>query len=85
MKKIMLSLIALVSITFGSVDINNASVEELTTLKGIGKQKAKAIVEYRKEHCFKTKNDLANVKGIGLKTVERNKKDIKVGSCSNKK
>ena len=84
MKKIMLSLITLVSITFGSVDINNASVEELTTLKGIGKQKAKAIVEYRKEHCFKTKNDLANVKGIGLKTVEKNKEDIKVGSCSKK-
>ena len=84
MKKIMLSLITLVSITFGSVDINNASVEELTTLKGIGKQKAKAIVEYRKEHCFKTKNDLANVKGIGLKTVEKNKKNIKVGSCGDK-
>jgi competence protein ComEA len=84
MKKIMLSLITFVSITFGSVDINNASVEELTSLKGIGKQKAKAIVEYRKEHCFKTKNDLANVKGIGLKTVEKNKEDIKVGSCSKK-
>jgi competence protein ComEA len=84
MKKIMLSLITFVSITFGSVDINNASVEELTTLKGIGRQKAKVIVKYRKEHCFKTKNDLANVKGIGLKTVEKNKEDIKVGSCGDK-
>jgi len=55
MKKIMLSLITFVSITFGSVDINNASVEELTSLKGIGNQKAQAIIEYRKKHCFKTK------------------------------
>ena len=84
MKKIILSLITLISISFGSIDINNASVEELTSLKGIGKQKAQAIVEYRKKHCFKTKNDLAKVKGIGLKTVEKNKEDIKVGSCGDK-
>jgi competence ComEA-like helix-hairpin-helix protein len=71
-------------LSYGSWVKINAKGEELTTLKGIGKQKAKAIVEYRKEHCFKTKNDLANVKGIGLKTVEKNKEDIKVGSCSKK-
>ena len=84
MKKIILSLIVSVFVCFGSVDINNASVEELVSLKGIGKQKAEAIVEYRKEHCFKSKNELVNVKGIGQKIVEKNQENIKVGSCPNK-
>ncbi len=63
------------------VDINSASEKELTQLKGVGKVKAKAIVEYRKGHCFKDMADLASVKGIGVKTIEKNKQNISVGRC----
>lgn len=64
-----------------TVNINTASVEQLTELNGIGEAKAKAIVAYRNEHGpFKSVDQLANVKGIGLKTVEKNREMISVAN-----
>lgn len=59
----------------GSVNINKAEATVIaTTLKGVGLKKAQAIITYRKKHGpFKTVEDLAKVKGIGLKTVEKNR------------
>ena len=55
----------------GTVNINTATLEELQTIKGIGKKKAEAILQYRKEHgLFRTKEDLLQVKGIGKKALE---------------
>ncbi|MBN2857732.1 MAG: helix-hairpin-helix domain-containing protein [Candidatus Delongbacteria bacterium] len=48
------------------VNINSASVEELTVLKGIGITTAEKIVRYRTENGgFKSAEDLMKVKGIG--------------------
>ena len=60
------------------VNINQADATSISTnLKGIGLKKAQAIVEYRQKHgAYKTAEDLSMVKGIGVKTVEKNKKDI---------
>ena len=69
---------------FGSVDINNASIEELTALKGIGTVKAKAIAAYRKKHCFEKAEELIRVKGIGRVTFRKNQKEIIVGPCPKK-
>ena len=55
----------------GKLNINTATLEELQTIKGIGKKKAEAILQYRKEHGpFRTKEDLLEVKGIGKKALE---------------
>ena len=55
----------------GKVNINTATLEELQTIKGIGKKKAEAILQYRKEHgAFRSKEDLLQVKGIGKKALE---------------
>lgn len=55
----------------GMVNINTATLEELQTIKGIGKKKAEAILQYRKEHgTFRTKEELLQVKGIGKKALE---------------
>lgn len=55
----------------GTININTATLEELQTIKGIGKKKAEAILQYRKEHgLFRTKEDLLQVKGIGKKALE---------------
>ncbi len=79
--KILLMLILWMSLLFGAVDINNASAKELSSLKGVGAKKAEAIVSFRKGHCFKSVDELAKVKGIGKKTVEKNRDDLEVGVC----
>lgn len=62
-----------------TVNINTASVEELQSLKGIGKKKAQAIVEYRTSvGNFGSIDQLSDVKGIGSKTVENNKSRITI-------
>lgn len=62
------------ALKYESVNINVASVEELMhSLKGIGKKKAQAIVDYRKKHGeFKLADDLLNIKGIGKKLLKKN-------------
>ncbi len=48
------------------VNINTASVDELTGLKGIGKKIAQEIVKFRNETGgFQTPEDIMKVKGIG--------------------
>ena len=64
-----------------NIDINQANIKELSTLKGIGAKKADAIIKYRKAHCFKKVEEIIKVKGIGKKFLEKNRKNLKVGSC----
>jgi len=66
----------------GPVDVNTADAETISAeLKGIGLAKAKAIVEYRTKHGpFRSADDLTLVKGIGERTVEINRADIKVSA-----
>lgn len=59
------------------VNINRASIPELTALQGVGEQKAVAIVKYRNANGkFKSVDELAEVKGIGEKIVEANRAAI---------
>ena len=56
------------------ININKASAEELTQLKGVGPSTAAKIVEYRdKKGLFKSPEDITMVSGIGAKTYENNK------------
>jgi competence protein ComEA len=66
----------------GPVDVNTADAETISAeLKGIGLAKAQAIVDYRKKHGpFRDADDLSLVKGIGERTVELNRSDIKVST-----
>jgi competence protein ComEA len=62
----------------GEVNVNIADAETIAAeLKGIGLSKARAIVEYREKHgAFRSVDDLTQVKGIGTRTVEANRKFI---------
>ena len=79
MKKLILLLSLFAFNAFAApVNVNTADAKTISdALSGIGMKKAEAIVKYRTEKgLFKTAEDLTNVKGIGKKTVEKNKKDI---------
>lgn len=57
-----------VSPTFaaGRLNLNTASAEQLTTLRGIGTVLAERIVAYREQHgAFHSVDELGEVKGIG--------------------
>jgi competence protein ComEA len=62
------------------VNINKADAQTIaTSLDGIGLGKAQAIVAYRDAHGpFKSVDDLGNVKGVGAKTLERNRDAIRL-------
>ncbi len=54
------------------VNINAATVDELTALPGVGKVTAQKIVDYRTSYGkFSTVDDLMKVKGIGKKKFEK--------------
>jgi competence protein ComEA len=62
------------------ININTASADQIAeVMVGVGASKAEAIVAFRKEHGpFKSVEDLVLVKGIGEKTVEKNRANLAV-------
>jgi len=92
MKKFVQTFIALIFVVCVStaqaapVDINIASAEEISqALVGIGIKKAEAIVAYRTQNGnFKSVDGLVAVKGIGEKTIEKNRQNVTITLAGNK-
>ncbi len=63
-----------------SVNVNTADAELIAeVLDGVGMRRAQAIVDYREDNgAFADAYDLANVKGIGDRTVELNEGKIRL-------
>ena len=83
LKSLVLSLLLAASAqATDKVDINTATAAELDrVLVNVGPAKAQAIVDHRQANGpFNSVEELALVKGIGLKTVERNRDLIGVGA-----
>lgn len=84
-RSLVLSLL-LVGSAFASekVNINTADAATLDrVLLNVGPSKAEAIVAHRKANGpFRSAEQLALVKGIGLKTIEKNRDRIVVGAAA---
>lgn len=63
-----------------SVNVNQADAQTIAeVLKGVGLSRAQAIVEYREQNGkFRDAYELANIKGIGERTVEQNEDKIRL-------
>jgi len=66
----------------GQVDINTADAGTLASaIDGVGERKAQAIVEHRQTNGpFASVDELAEVKGIGMQTVENNRAALTAGT-----
>ena len=65
----------------GPIDVNEATVDELTGLPGIGPAKAAAIVSYRRLHGrFESLDALLDISGIGPATLARLRPMATLGS-----
>jgi comEA protein len=66
------------------ININTASAQDLTSLRGIGEKTAEAIVEYRESHGpFKSVEELVEVRGIGEKLMASLRDSVTVGAAAN--
>ena len=64
----------------GRININSATVDELTSVPGIGSVTAQRIVEYRRKYGkFYSINDLLKIKGISETTLDDIRPYITVG------
>jgi|SRR5215467_10037102 len=86
MKKLLLAFIvwfAICGIALAAVNINTATKEELTSIKGIGEKRAQAIIDYRtKNGPFKTVDDLTKVEGIGPGIMKQIKSQVAVSGST---
>jgi competence protein ComEA len=82
MRKLILTLImclALAGTAAAVVNINTATKEELTTIKGIGDKRAQEIIDYRKKNGdFKSVDELEKVPGIGPGTMKQIRSQVTV-------
>lgn len=67
------------------VDLNQATLEELVEIPGIGPTMAQRILDWRDEHGpFERVDDLLKVKGIGEKSFEKLKPYVKVSKSKSR-
>lgn len=65
--------------TSAKINLNTATVQELTTLTGIGESKANLIIQYRQDNGgFSSTEEIMNIEGIGEKTYAKFAEDITV-------
>jgi competence protein ComEA len=62
----------------GVINLNQADLDQLTLLPGVGPAKARRIVEFRAKHPFKRIEELTRVKGFGRKSFGKLKAHLAV-------
>ncbi len=65
-------------LSFEKINLNTATVEQLTQLNGVGPVMAERIVEFRQARAFSSVDDLTQVQGIGEKTLDKLRDQVMV-------
>ncbi len=62
------------------VNLNNADMEKLSRVQGIGKEMAQALINYReKHHGFRSLDEIEKVDGFNHLIAEKLKKNVYLG------
>ncbi len=74
-------LLSLSALAGEPVDINSADAKALARgIDGVGMKRAEAIINYRNQHgAFKSVDDLARVRGVNTKTINKNRQNLSLG------
>lgn len=63
-----------------TIDVNTAGYDDWLRVPGVGKTRARAILEYRENHGpFASVDDLDKVKGIGRKSLKKLRPWLRIG------
>ncbi|GEM_PF-1351749 len=62
----------------GQLNLNTASVQQLDQLPSMSAKKAQWIVDYRKDHPFKSVDELDNVKGFSPKGIDKIRSHVNI-------
>ena len=74
------ALVSVPAMAKDTIDLNNASRDQLQGLNGVGEVLAERIIEYRKSHDgFSDVEEMTEVDGIGNKTLEDLRDRVTVG------
>lgn len=61
--------------TMSQVNLNTASIEDLSGISGISKERAQLLLDYREEHGeFRTWDDVKSVPGFSQNLIEQLKR-----------
>jgi competence protein ComEA len=73
--------VTLHSVAADPVNINSADKAALMQVRGVGEVRAQAIINYREKNGpFKSVDQLTEVEGIGMATIDANREILTVGS-----
>ena len=83
--RVALSLMLMASFGFGmsASMVQTASKDELGCIKGLGKKRIEALMDYRKKEKINTLDELLNIKGIGKSTLNNIQNNVKKKVCTN--
>ena len=86
-RAMLVGLVALMALpAFAALNVNTATQSELEGVKGLGPEKAKAIIAYRETNGnFKHLEDLDKVKGFGKASIDKLRGELTVGPENTKK
>jgi competence protein ComEA len=77
----LISILTLGLFAMSATQLQTIDRDTLGCIKGIGEKRLNAIITYREKHQVTSLDELLEISGIGKKTIENIRNDVKKKSC----